>query len=893
MTEAKGHERNGAWTVARLVQGMEARGDVPATLWIQEGRVEQWSYKDLAHTVQGLAAGLHQAGLAAGEPAAIYATNSPQWIAVALALNLVGALVVPLDDLATDERMQPIIADSKAKWIFTTREHLAVLRRKFGAEALCAYLMEGADDPASGAVSWLSLRAATPARLPELRPDQAACLFYTSGTTGPPKAFVLTNANIGTNVQALAAEGLVGPGDRALVPLPLHHAYPYIVGMLAALQCGMAIVLPQSVSGTHIAQALHAARVTVIIGVPRLYEALLSGLMARVAARGWLAKRLFSLLLALCSWAQKHHGLRLGHWLLRPFRRRIAPELRLLVSGGAKLEADLSWTLEALGWETLAGYGLAETGSVFTGNLPRRKRLGSAGTPIADGEVRISNPDDGGIGDIELRGTNVTGGYRNDPEANRTAFTGDGWFRTGDLGYLDEDGFLFVTGRAKEVIVLGGGKKVNPEDLESIYAAHPLIGEIALLEHGGQLVALVRPNPERLREIGTLNVTHAVRVALEEVAKRLPAYERVAGFAIAARPLPRTRLGKYRRFLLPDLYDQLRSGVAPPEPVERSMEDRRLLASPVAAATWDIVSRRYAAKHPTLDAHLALDLGVDSLEWMSLSLELEAKLGIALLDEEMAAIGTIRDLITAVIRASARPAAAGVTRQQRMLADREYWLGPIGPALTLIGLFLFGFNKILMRLLFRIRARGLEHLPATGPLLLVANHASDLDPLALAATLPFRRWRQVYWAGDVVRLFGNPVLRLLCRAVHLYPVDERVPASAIETASCVLSRGDVQVWFPEGWRSPDGRLQHFLPGVGTLVAKTRAPAIPVYISGTFRAMPRTRRWPKLRAIRVVIGSLLDAETLEARGSGKSVEEKVTNALQAEVRALAMAIGEEV
>ena len=885
-------DASAAWTVARLVQRMEVLGDAPAILSVQAGRIEPWSYKRLADTVRGLATGLHRAGLSPGEPAALYAPNVPAWIAVALALNTVGALVVPLDDLTGEERAQSILADSKARWIFTTRAHLAALRRMAGANSFRLYLLDGPDDPASGAASWLSLRTATPGPLSEPQPDQAACLFYTSGTTGPPKAFTLSHANIGTNVQALAAEGLVAPGDRALLPLPLHHAYPYIVGMLTALQGGMAIVLPQSVSGPHVAHALHAARVTVIIGVPRLYEALLSGLEARIAARGRLAKRLFPLLLAFCIWSQKRLGLAVGRWLLRPIRRQIAPELRLLVCGGAKLEADLSWTLEALGWQTLAGYGLAETGSVFTGNLPTRKRLGSAGTPIADGKVRIANADEAGVGDIELRGSSVTQGYRNNPEANRNAFTPDGWFRTGDLGTLDKDGFLFVAGRAKEVIVLGGGKKVNPEELEKVYAANPVIGEIAVLERGGQLVALVGPNPGRLHEIGTFDVDHAVRVALEEVAQGLPAYERLAGFAIATRPLPRTRLGKYQRFLLPDLYDQAQTGVAPAAPAELSAEDRQLLAGPIAAAAWDLVSRRYAARRPALDSHLTLDLGIDSLEWMGLSLALEAKLGVALFDEDVADVETIRDLLAALIRAGARPGAAGRTRAQRLLADRERWLRPVGPFLTVIGLALFGLNKILMRLFFRLRVEGLERLPPAGPLLLVANHASDLDPLAIAAALPVERFGRLYWAGDAVRLFGNPVLRLLCRALHLYPVDERMPASGIEAACFVLSRGNIQVWFPEGWRSPDGRLQRFLPGIGTLVVRTRTPAAPVYISGTFQAMPRTRRWPRPHPIRVMIGAPLDPETLDARGRGESAEERVASALKAEVRALAAAIGED-
>jgi long-chain acyl-CoA synthetase len=352
-------------------------------------------------------------------------------------------------------------------------------------------------------------------------------------------------------------------------------------------------------------------------------------------------------------------------------------------------------------------------------------------------------------------------------------------------------------------------------------------------------------------------------------------------------------LGKYQRFLLPDLYAGVATGVVEALPPQISDEDRQLLASPIAGGAWEIILTRYARRRPTLDAHLVLDLGVDSLEWMGLSLELESKLHVFIPEDDMARIDTVRDLLGALVKSGAQPPAKARTRQQRTLADRERWLRPRGPVLTLIGLFLFALNKIAMRLLFRLRVQGFEHLPATGPLLLAPNHVSDLDPLAIAASLDFARLSRVYWAGDVTRLFGNPVLRLLCRAVHLFPVDERMPESATEMAALVLSHGDTQVWFPEGWRSPDGRLQPFRPGVGSLLLRSKVPAVPIYISGTFQALPRNRRWPRLQPIRVVIGAPVDLEALRSRGQGKGVEERMANALQAEVRALAATIGEEV
>jgi long-chain acyl-CoA synthetase len=507
--------------------------------------------------------------------------------------------------------------------------------------------------------------------------------------------------------------------------------------------------------------------------------------------------------------------------------------------------------------------------------------------------VRIAEPDDSGTGEIQLRGASITAGYRNNPRANEGSFTGDGWFRTGDLGFVDRDGFLFVVGRKKEILVLGGGKKIDPEELERAYQKSAVIAEICVLERDGQLVGLVRPNMSALQAMGTMNIEQAVRTALGEAERTLPPYQRLAGFAITGTVLPRTRLGKFQRFLIRSLYDEARTGVATRPAAALTEEDKAELTDPIAARVWSIIAARYAVRQPALDSHLSLDLGVDSLEWMALSLELEARTGVAFAGEGIGDVQTVRDLIRLLVRVSQQRPGEKQTWQQKIMADQERWLQPGGHALNLLSVLVFAFNKLLMRSLFRLRVEGLERVPAFGPVVLAPNHASDLDPLAVAAALSFHDLRRTYWAGDVARLFGTRLQRFLCRVVRLYPVDERNPSSAIETAAKALARGNLQVWFPEGWRSPDGRLQRFLPGISRLLSASSATILPVYISGTFQALPRTRRWPKLHPIRVIIGDSVTVETLERCGEGPTGEERVASALRAEVAKLAASIGDHV
>lgn len=888
-------ERVGApgevWTLQTLLADLARRGETPALIAVRGETLETWTFGRLADLAGRLASGLARAGLGPGEPVLLFAPNGPDWVVVRLALGALGALAVPVDDLSTPGEVAAVLRDSGCRWAFTSQAHLGALRAAAGEGALDLVVLDGEPAPEEGARSWRALLADRAEPLPPVEAAAPAMLIYTSGTTGPPKSFTLSSAQIWANVGALVGEGLLGPRDRVLLPLPLHHVYPFVLGLLVPLLSGSAVVFPEAVTGPQIVQALRAARVSVIVGVPRLYAALVGALTARVAGRGRLAEAAFRALLRLSVWLRRRFGLRAGRVLFGGIHRRLGGRLRIMVSGGAQLGAELVWTLEGLGWEVRGGYGLAETASIFTGNLPGRERLGSEGKPFQGGEVRIAEPDERGVGEIQLRGPNVFDGYRNNPDANRAAFTPDGWFRTGDLGYLDADGFLYFAGRLKEMIVLGGGKNVFPEDLEKAYGQSPVIREVAVLERAGALHALVLPDLEAIKASGTPRVEDSVRIALTTAGRELPSYQRLAGFALVREPLPRTRLGKYQRFLLPELYEKARRGAAAPEPKELSAEDRALLERPAAREVWRLLEARSADRKLSLEASPQLDLGIDSLEWVNLSLELECRLGVRLSEADVSDVATVRDLIEAVLRAQATSEAPARSqgRARAVLEDRERWTRPVGPGLMVVRICLFWINPLIFRLLFRLEVDGASRLPPPGPFIVVANHASDLDPLALGAALPLAHMRRVFWSGDVARLFAGPVRRFLSRVLHIFPIDERAPAASLAMAESVLERGGTLIWFPEAWRSPTGELQKFLPGIGTLVADTGARVVPAAIRGTFEAMPRWRRVPRLHPITVTFGDPVTAEALAASGDGDTPAARITDALQRAVADLVQGI----
>src|SRR6516225_1465867 len=846
-----------SWNVGGLLRGLTARGQHPAIISFRPEGSETWDSAKVADKALRLARGLRDAGIGEGERVALWAPNSPVWIVAALAILTAGGVVVPIDDLADAGQLDAALISSAARLIFTTAGHLEVCGDIL--RPVRVILVDENECGGRPATGWLSLLSERTADLPRPAPETAALLSWTSGTTGSPKAFLLTHRNIATNIEALQKLGIVGPDDRALLPLPLHHAYPFIIGMLTTLTIGIAIVLPGGATGPLLMRAVHEADVTTIIGVPRLYDALWTAIETRVTSRGRVPRLVWRVLLATASIAQRSIGLRLGRLLFAPIRHQVAARLRLLVSGGARLERETEEPLDALGWTVLSGYGLAETASLFTGNRPGARRLGSAGLPL-DGEVRVANTDAERIGDIELRGSSITEGYLDDPDANRAAFTPDGWYRTGDLGFVDRDGFLFVTGRTKEVLVLSGGKKVAPEDLERAYGSAPEIAEMAVLDDKGTLVALVRPDRDKLHDRGATNLRDGIRVILAEKAQGLPSWQRLSGFALTDQPLPRTRLGKYRRFLLPALYTEALAGGARRAAHTLAPQDAALLRDQTAEAVWAFLHERYPDQALDLDVDLALDLNLDSFGWMEISIAFEDRGGACALPREEPAMAT----------------------------DFERWLAPTGGLLTPLAMALYALNWLVMRALFQLRAMGVKELPAAGAFVITSNHVSDLDGLVIAAALPWSRFRRLYWAGDAVRMFSNPLNRVFCRAVHVFPVDAKFPGATLESARRVLQAGHVQVWFPEAWRSPDGRLQRFLPGIGQLLLRSDAPAVPAYIGGAFEALPRGRRIPRLHPITVAFGHPESIDVLRADGIGRTDEERIAGALRERVAALGAA-----
>jgi long-chain acyl-CoA synthetase len=896
--EVAGRDEEETGTLRALVGGLLAHGRRPALVAVGEEGVQIWTYGELAGWVLGLGCGLQGAGVNRGDHVALIAANSKEWVAACLAVISAGAVVVPLDAQLDDEALRHVLDDSSARHVFTTADQAGRLESVDAGSGLRTILLDGGEDDRR---SWRCLLTDEDVDLPTAWPGDVAALFYTSGTTGAAKGVPLSHANLVFQIDTLLGADLVSEDDRVLLPLPLHHVYPFVMGMLTPLAAGLPIVLPQSLTGPQLVRALREGEATLIVGVPRLYDALYSGIEASVGSGGRLAAVLFGCGVELCVELRRLTGLDVGWLALRPLRKRFGPRLRVLASGGAALGPDLAAKLDGLGWRVAVGYGLTETAPLLTLNPPDGSKLGSVGRPVPGVEIGIdpSALPEGAVrtgkarreGEILARGPNVFSGYRNRPEETSKVFDG-GWFRTGDIGYFDDDGYLSVTGRTSTLIVTPGGKNIQPEAVEVAYIQNPLIREIGVLQKDGRLVAVIVPETGEISR--STDIHRAIREAVEEGSKRLPSYQRISDYAISREPLEFTRLGKLRRHVLEDRYERARRGKEGPDEAdvgsnarqEMSGEDRALLENTAAMGVWKMLAERYPDRRLAPETSMQLDLDVDSLEWVNLTLEIGEKTGVELDEDAIENIDTVRDLLREVASGAGRTTRrlSPLERPEEVLDDRQRrWLKPLGPARSVLARNMFFLNRIMMRGPFRLRVEGLENLPYDGPFIIAPNHVSYLDAFALTAALDYSVLRRTYLASWTGAAFGNPLTRLVSRLAQVVPIDlGRAGLSSLAFGAAVLRRGQNLVWFAEGERSPTGSLQPFKPGVGVHLSQYTVPVVPVFIRGTYEAMPRGKFLRRLEQVTVTFGEPFDPRSI---GETARPQEQVVEAVRERVAEL--------
>jgi long-chain acyl-CoA synthetase len=435
----------------------------------------------------------------------------------------------------------------------------------------------------------------------------------------------------------------------------------------------------------------------------------------------------------------------------------------------------------------------------------------------------------------------------------------DGWLTTGDLGYRDKDGYFFITGRSKEMIVLSTGKKIFPDELEKFYKQIRSIKEICLIQGERGIEAAVVPDFDYLKKMNLSNSRETIAFEIEDLAKDLPPYKRITGLKIFKEPLPATRLGKLKRSQVRDLY--LKSGERAEKPA--AGDDSELLSSPVAKKLLACLEPFSAKKNIAPDDNLELDLGLDSLTRVELVVSIEQSFGISLPDSFGSEVFTVKDVVLKITELlAAGPVQAGknirlswaeILAQEPAEETRKTIRLEFGPVLGAVRFLLKLLLSVVMKVYGRLSVTGIENLPDKGPYIIAPNHLSLADAPFVGAAISQDIADQLFSLG-ASDIFKGPVMSPLAWLLHVIPVDmEARLYNALQLSAYVLRRGKILLVFPEGGRSRDGGIKDFKKGVGIIAKELNIPIVPVAISGTYAMMPTGRWFPKPARISVTFG----------------------------------------
>jgi len=607
--------------------------------------------------------------------------------------------------------------------------------------------------------------------------------------------------------------------DNFLSLLPLHHALEFTGGLLVPLFVGATVTYCDTLRSRAVIDAMRETQATCLIGVPRVFQVLHDALRRQVVQRGKGAQIWFDTMKAVSKTVTALTGRNPGRRLFARIHQQMGGKLRAFISGGAALAPQIHEELSAMGFELYEGYGLTETAPVATANPVRRPKMGSVGRPLPGVEVRIVEPDERGIGEIAVRGPNLTVGYFRNESATNNAIR-EGWLHTGDVGYLDVDGYLHLTGRIKDIIVTPAGKNVYPEEVERRYAGLPGVEHLCVVGLWNEKVlgetvhAVVVP--ERTAAKSETAFEQALRQAIQQQSRGVPSYQRLQHIHILHELLPKTLNGTIDRHRVRDLLmsqlaetpseeaalpsewdgdspgEPLAVGVAaPPRPTKS--EGVRTAARP-RKESGVVVPEVLPDAVPIWGKVLVPKGQVDDSRWLHVGI---AKRG-------------VRALTRMFMRQSAR-----------------IW---------------FGFE-----------VRGLENLPP-GPFIVAANHSSHLDTMAVVTAFG-RRGRDLFVMGARDYFFNTwPRSWFFHTFLNVVPFERTENMiKGLRLAQSVLRAGQPVLIFPEGTRSKDGSLHAFKPGVGLLGIELGVPIVPCAIDGTFRALPKGRRVPRRTHISVTFG----------------------------------------
>ena len=877
---------------------------IPDKIALEMKRGDEWvrySYRQLYEVSRQVACTLWERGYRKGNRVILFAENQPEWGIAYLAAVQIGVIVVPIDPQTAEEEIFALAEYTEAKAILASEACVTRLQSipiKPSAESASPEFLNINNFCQPFECEQTETSAPTDSELPavpdnfpdvDIDPDTVASIIFTMGTTVDARGAMISHRGFIANVVAVSQALPPEDTDRFLSVLPLYHALGFSCNFLMSIYAGTTITYTNSLRPTSILAIMRETETTVLIGVPRLFQLLYDTIKRYVVE------------------SPEAMEPPLDPEVVQEIQAALGGHIRVLVSGGAALPDEVYDRFMEFGLTIYQGYGMTEASPVLSVNPHHKSKRGTVGPEVQGVQLQIINPDENGMGEIVASSPSLMQGYYRN-QAMTEQVIRDGLLYTGDLGYFDEEGYLYLTGRSKDVIVSGAGKNIYPVELEALYRDNPLISEICVVGMSTDNLfeaahAIIVPVHDDNRD--RAEVEKAIHQQIQERAQDLPTYQHLQTVHFWEDELPKTSdavIDRQRvKEILQEQLSRQTQETPQPDPVKDTLATsgnkdalKAMVATDTPAGVEAVIiselSRlaRLPADQIHLNSNLGTELGLDSMARVELLLLLESRLQRSIPDELIAKIQTVGDVAETVktMQSESTPppideeTSAYIVRSDSSLISA-----------TLAALFRFGVWAI-YRCYFSIKCNGLENLPRE-PYIIAANHSSHLDTLAIMTVLgnEAKRLRVLaakdYWFSTRFKSwFSGELLKFV-------PFDRHANfLQGLRISQEILKQNECLLIYPEGTRSVTGELQPFKPGLGLLAHESKSPIIPTYIDGTYRALPKGRNLPRKSRIRVTFGKpIMPSSGHElgkadaASGLEQETYRKLADAVRSEIEAL--------
>lgn len=843
----------------------------------QEGIWQKYSYEDLDFKIRYKAIMLQKYGIEKSSKVVLLLENSPDWIFVYFGILFLGAVVVPLDPHSTSEDILNIISDVEPMLVVSQTKFQKSFER---IKEKCSFVKGIVFIDQELACPNFKVDGLTPCFVGQ---DDTVSIMYTSGTTDKPKGVVLSHSNLISNYEAIASLNLFTENDCALAVLPFYHTYSIMVNILNPLFLGGSLVIPNSLREDSIFKAFKNFSISIFPVVPQLMYAFHKSIASSIDRTFVLKKMMLNFALNIFWVIRLVSGVNFTKGLLSPLHKKFGGSFKCFICGGAALDKKVEKDMLVWGFNIMQGYGLTETSPILTLNLSGAKKAGSVGRQIPGVEIKIIKDDlKNKEGEVIAYGPNVMRGYYKKLDATSEVLK-QGWFYTGDLGFKDKDGYVYLTGRRKEVIVLSSGKNIYPEEIEKHYLKIPYISQICVVSYKDKdttlekLHAFIFPNFPLLKQRGEINITELVGNRIEDISVNLPEYKRINGFSIIKEELPRTSLGKLKRYEVLKRYKDLIYKKGDTGKDDIPVEDVSL--SDLDCQILDCLKTTFNLKYrPLLTDSLELDLGVTSLGRIELLDAFQREFSVRFLNSFFdVGIFTVKDLLEKVKdvieHGESLEGADGMSSMDKSGLWKEMLNNdPPAEILSHIRLKPNLTDKILtwifikmvflvLKIFNNIKVSGINNIPKNKVFMLCSNHQSYVDGFIVSSSTPYFCQINLFFMAFKA-YFDSPIMKTLLKKMRIIPIDlAENMIGAMQLSSYVLRNSKILVIFPEGERTSDGEVKRFKKGAGILVKETNVGIVPVYIKGAVNSWPRTARFPKPYPIEVRFGEYVGPEEL--------------------------------